>query len=860
MLYKVLIIPVSYLLSASYVIYADEIPTNDIYVGENDNGYVLDDSLFKNQSGTTVQLLKNLSVGHYNPGIYNVDVYVNKQYIGRKEIDFIAEENGDIRPCFNYDVIKKIGLTKDILTTIPELTDECLSLSDYVKNTTNFNLSKLNLNLMIAQNDLINLPRGYTNPDNWDVGNSIGFINYMASAYHSSINNDFGHQKQTSGFVSVDGGINFGKWQFRQQSNINFSEGGDTQWNNSRTYIKRPVEQIKGNVLLGQTYTSGRFFSGLRFTGINVSSDDRMLPPSIRGYAPTVRGVAKSNAKVSIFQNNRILYETSVSAGAFSINDLYPTSYNGNLLVKVEEADGSTSEFTVPFSAVPESLRKGRIKYNFDAGKTKDISENSYFADSSIQYGLSNKVTLILGLRVGDDYYAGLLGGTYADYFGTFGTTFTYSYADQVNGKLLTGWMANLNYSKTFIPTQTTLTLAGYKYSTDDYRDLSDVLERRYAEKYNTTGQYSESYKQSSRLSIGLNQTMGKWGDLFLSGSVSRYHDSNYKNTQAQFGYNKSFNNGAMFSASILKQYYHSANHNQSDFNYFLAENKSETSVNFSLSIPLNMGRKNGNNSVSLSYANSVQHTNAYQVAFSGYQNKVNPLNYTAGVSYDDQSNKAILNAGIGKRFTYANTGLNASASSQYWQVAGNVQGALALHSGGVTFGQYLSDTFALVEAKGAQGAEVNNSQGAKIDRNGYALVPSLTAYQENTVSINPVGTSYFLDIDTVNDKIVPYAGAAVKVKFNTKIGYPLLIQTKLSSGDFIPVGASVLNKKNEVLGTTGQNGQIYVRTDQEQGKLTVAWGSLAQEKCTVDYSIPKAKALDDQPIIRLVGTCVEVK
>lgn len=858
MLYRISIIPVCYLLSASYVIYADEITPNDIHIDESSDSYVLDDSLFKNQSGATVQLLKNLSIDRYNPGIYNVDVYVNKQYIGRKEIDFVAEENGDVRPCFNYDVIKQLGLTKDILTTIPESQDECISLSDYVKNTTNFNLSKLNLNLMIAQSDLINLPRGYTNPDNWEAGNSIGFVNYMASAYHSSINNDFGHQKQTSGFLSVDGGINFGKWQFRQQSNINFSEGGDTQWNNSRTYIKRPVEQIQGNILLGQTYTSGRFFSGLRFTGINVSSDDRMLPPSMRGYAPTITGIARSNAKVSIFQNNRILYETSVSAGAFSINDLYPTSYNGNLLVKVEEADGSTSEFTVPFSAVPESLRKGHIKYNFDAGKTKDISENSYFADSSIQYGLSNKVTLISGLRVGDDYYAGLFGGTYADYFGTLGTTFTYSYADKVDGKTLSGWMANLNYSKTFTPTQTTLTLAGYRYSTDDYRDLSDVLERRYTAKHNTIGQYSESYKQSSRFSITMNQTMGKWGTLFLSGSVSRYHDSNYKNTQAQFGYNKSFNNGVMLTASVLRQYYNSANHNQSDFNYFSAENKSETSVNLSLSIPLTMGARNGSNNVALSYANSAQHTNTYQTVFSGYQGHVNPLNYTVGVSYDDQFDKTVFNAGIGKRFTYANTGLNASTSSQYWQVAGNVQGALALHSGGVTFGQYLSDTFALVEAKGAQGAEVNNSQGTKIDRNGYALVPSLTPYQPNTVSINPVGTSYFLDIDAVNDKIVPYAGAAVKVKFNTKMGYPLLIQTKLSSGEFIPVGASVLNEKNEVLGTTGQNGQIYVRTDQEQGKLTVAWGSLAQDKCDVDYSIPKT--LEEQPVIRLVGTCVEVQ
>ena len=852
---RILIVPVCYLLSAFYVVYADGFNDHDIYVDEYGDDYVLDDALFKNQSGATVKLLKKLSIGHYNPGVYDVDVYVNQQSIGRKEIEFVAEENGGVRPCFHYAFIEQLGLIKDILITIPKSENKCISLSDYAEVTTNFNLSQLNLNLMIAQNDLIHLPHGYTNPDSWEVGDSIGFINYIVSAYHSSIHSGFGHQTQTSGFLSVNGGINFGKWQLRQQSNVSFSEGGKTQWNNTKSYVQRPIEQIEGNILVGQIYTSGRFFSGLRFTGVNVSSDDRMLPPSRRGYAPTITGIAKSNAKISIFQNHRILYETSVSAGAFTINDLYPTSYNGDLQVKVEEADGSVSEFIVPFSAIPESLRKGRVKYNFDAGKTKNISENSYFADSSIQYGLSNKVTLISGLRIGDDYYAGLLGGTYANYFGSFGTTLTYSYADKVGGKLLTGWMANLNYSKTFTPTQTTLNLAGYLYSADDYLDLSEVLEKRYTMKNNSIGQSSENYKQSSRLSITMNQAMNKWGTLFLSSSVSKYHDCNYRNIQAQFGYNKSFNNGIIFNASVLRQHYHSNNNKQANFHYFLAKNKSEASVNLSLSIPLIMGSKNGSNSISLSYANSAQHNKSYQASFSGYQGRVNPLNYMAGLSYNEQSDKAILNAGIGRRFTYANTGLNASVSSQYWQVATNVQGALAVHSGGITFGPYLSDTFALVEAKGAQGAEVNNSQGSKIDWNGYALVPSLTPYQPNTISLNPAGTSYFLDIDAIHDKIVPYAGATIKLKFKTKKGYPLLIQTKFLSGDFIPLGASILNDKSEVLGTSGQNGQIYVRTEQEQGTLTISWGNLAQEKCDIDYSIPET--LEEQPIIRLVGTCV---
>lgn len=38
--------------------------------------------------------------------------------------------------------------------------------------------------------------------------------------------------------------------------------------------------------------------------------------------------------------------------------------------------------------------------------------------------------------------------------------------------------------------------------------------------------------------------------------------------------------------------------------------------------------------------------------------------------------------------------------------------GTVVLHSGGVTFGPYASDTFALIHADGAQGAVVQNGQG----------------------------------------------------------------------------------------------------------------------------------------------------
>ena len=81
-----------------------------------------------------------------------------------------------------------------------------------------------------------------------------------------------------------------------------------------------------------------------------------MLPPNLRGYAPEVTGVAKSNAKVIIRQQGRVLYETTVAAGPFRIQDLND-AVSGELNVRVEEQDGSVQEFTMNTASIPYLTR-----------------------------------------------------------------------------------------------------------------------------------------------------------------------------------------------------------------------------------------------------------------------------------------------------------------------------------------------------------------------------------------------------------------------------------------------------------------------------------------------------------------------
>lgn len=824
----------------------------------NDGEYIFDQALFRGQSDHQIKLLERLSEKEdILPGFYKVDVFVNKQIIERMDLKFVEDQQKNISPCFDLVAIEKLGISEQILINIKKQRDQCVLLSNYIQSSSiDFNFEKLRLDISIPQNDMHNIPRGYVNASQWDAGESIGFINYLGNYYHTSYQLQDHSQTQSAAYVSLNGGVNIGKWQYRQQSNINYSPEIGTKWTNIRSYISRPIEPIQGVLTLGQTYSSGKFFSGLSFNGLSLSSDERMLPDSLRGYAPTIQGIAKTNANVSILQNGKEIYQTTVAPGVFKISDLYPTNFNGDLIVKVREADGTISQFSVPFSAVPESLRLGASRYNLDVGKTRDIGEDTFFSNLTYQRGISNSVTLNSGLRLADGYQAGLLGGTYASHIGAFGANLTYSRASLPDENIITGWMTNLTYSKTFQPTNTTVSLAGYRYSTEGYRDLGDVIGLRNSYKHGYRWE-SSTYQQRSRFEITLNQSLGDYGILFLSGSAQNYRDGRDNDVQAQIGYGKAFQNGLTLNLAVMRQRYaydNIINNRFDEIDSKLLDNRQDTSVNLSLSFPLGRYKKANLPNLDLAYSHAENAKEFYQSTLSGSLTQDQSLNYAVGLSHDRNMQVTTWNTNLNKRLDNSNLGLNASMSDNYWQVSTNLQGALAVHSGGITFGPYLGETFALVEAKGAEGARLFNGQGTRINHQGYALIPAITPYRYNNISLEPKGISDRVEIETNDQRIVPYAGAAVKVKFKTRMGYPLLIQAKLDADEFVPLGADVIDSQNNVIGMVGQSGQMYVRTPAKQGVLTVKWGEESDQKCDVHYQLNDE--LLKQTIIRLEETC----
>lgn len=843
----------------------------------NQDEYVFEDALLRGSSLGLGSIARFNKKNSFEAGNYQVDLYMNNKFVDRIEIMFI-EKGDDVVPCLSGAQLLQAGV-EDTALKKADMEDNCIDFKAILPASNyQFDYAKLRFDLSVPQLFVKKMPRGYVDPRNLTYGDTIGFSNYNFNQYHVGYNKDGIKRATDSSYLSLTNGLNAGMWRFRQQGSLRYDQNRGADWTSNRLYSQRALPAIGSEATIGQTFSSGQFFSSMGFTGIALSTDDRMLPESQRGYAPIVRGIARTNAKVTVYQNSRPIYQSTVSAGPFEFDDLSATNFGGDLTVEIQEADGSLSTFQVPFSSVPESLRPGYSRYGFAAGQVRDVGDHEVFGELTYQRGVSNAITANTGLRLASGYQAIMLGGVFTHYIGALGLDTTFSKASLPNDEQQSGWMARAAFSRTFAATNTTLSVAGYRYSTEGYRDLSDVLGVRaasYGKAWN-----SDTYRQRSRTEISLNQSLDSYGSLYLTASSQDYRSDRKRDNQLQLGYANTLWRNTSFNIAVSKQktggggnetYFVDPGSGLPAANGAMTLGTSETVVQMSISFPL--GGSPRAPYISAGAVNSKTSGASYQTSLSGVMGEDQSASYSVDFARSEQSKANTFSGSLQKRLPVTSLSGSASSSPGYWQGSASARGSVAVHSGGVTLGPYLSDTFALIEAKGASGAKVMYGQGARIDSLGYALVPTLTPYRYNTITLDPEGMDFNTELRDGERQIAPYAGSTVKVAFRTLRGYPVLMTVKLADGSQVPMGAVVYSTHNDdnnthhddknhddssslhEVGMVGQASQAYLRAETPQGELILVWGDNKNERCQLDFDIGTPK--NDKQLYKLDALCV---
>lgn len=421
--------------------------------------------LMQSTGSTSIDVSRFAHGNPIAPGEYAMDVHLNGTWLGRRTIRFDGP-NGQAKPCFDQALIAQLNLQSDVLAATPQAVREsiaqgqCVNIEDVVDGASySFDLAELRMDITVPQAALRRTPKGYVNPEFWDAGVSSATLAYNLNTYETH-----GQFANKNTYLSLDSGVNVGGWHFRQRSALSWQTAGTRQYQNIATYLQHDIPSMRSQLTLGDSYTDGAMFDSIGLRGVQLNTDDRMLPESQRDYAPLIRGIAQSNARVAVTQNGIKLYETTVTPGPFEINDLYATGYGGDLRVIVTEADGSEHSFNVPYASVVQLLRPGTTRYSAALGRARDgqsISKEEML-QLTVQHGFTNVVTGYGGLVASKSYQAVLIGTGLNTPLGAFALDVTRSHINKPGIATSSGQSIRASYSK-FVPsTNTNLAVAAY--------------------------------------------------------------------------------------------------------------------------------------------------------------------------------------------------------------------------------------------------------------------------------------------------------------------------------------------------------------------------------------------------------------
>ncbi|MBM7132199.1 fimbria/pilus outer membrane usher protein [Dyella mobilis] len=838
-------------------------------------------------TGTDVDLSRFAKGNVVLPGTYRADVSINQTWIGREDIVFkLIDGQTSAAPCFDRESLRRFGVDLDKVArgdgkrspeevaahTIPE-GELCGDLGKYIPGASiAFNEQTQSLAISVPQLYMNNSARGYVDPSQWDSGINAGTLGYNFSASRST-----GAYHGSQAYLGLNAGFNLGDWHLRHQGSLNWSSSGRKNYTNIASYVQRDIPSIKSQLVVGDTFTSGQIADSFRVRGVSLFSDPTMYPQSQQGYAPTVRGVAETNARVTIRQRGYVLYETTVAPGPFEINDLFPTGYGGDLEVTVTETDGRQNTFLVPYAAVPQLLRPGITQYSATAGQLQQTGTGNnkpWVAQATWQHGFNNTFTGYAAGTASTGYTQALVGTAINTPVGAVAVNLAASVTQFPEGqRTRNGQSLGVTYSKNVIGSGTNFSLAAYRFSSSGYYGLLDAVNARDYVRY---GQgLGTQTRQRSRLDLTVNQKVGN-GQLFFSGSTSDYWGGAGRTTSYSAGYSNTFKSvtWSLSAQRTRTQAYNpyqsplESQQDQADDVFYgpgripgpgvNIPGRTDNRIMLNISVPLGSSSNAPSLYTYLSRDNGSNSNKGVQVGVNGSAGENRAITYgvSANRNISQGGGSSYFNTSLGYQGAAGSVQGGYSRSGNTNQISASASGGVVVHSGGVLLTPQLGSTIGIVEAPGAKGALVTNATNVRINNSGYAAVPYLTPYQSNTVGINPQGMSENVELKDTTKTVAPRLGAVVKLKYQTDEGRSVIIKARRKDGQPLPFAADVLNEKGDSVGSVGQGSKIFVRGVTDNGTLQVKWGDTAAEQCYVQYQLPPQEKGSTNATV-LPGVCV---
>ncbi|QXX85179.1 outer membrane usher protein (plasmid) [Providencia sp. R33] len=771
--------------------------------------------------------------GFLMPGEYRFSIFINKHQLPEQTVFYYVPDGqpDDSVACLSPVLVEQLALKPDLLPTLKWWHDgQCLSLDSLPGTEVKGDLAASALYISLPQAYLEYTAENWDPPARWEDGLPGALFDY-------NLNAQVGQQtrggQRTNANVSGNGvaGVNLGVWRMRAdwQLRLDKQQGQGTSrsldW--TRYYVYRAIKSLGAKLTLGEDYLASDIFDSFRFTGLSLITDINMLPPNLRGYAPEITGVAKSNATVIVSQQGRIIYQTQVAAGPFRIQDLND-ALSGEINVEVKEQDGTIQTFTVNTASVPYLTRPGQLRYKLAAGRPTDWRHQvsgETFASGEFSWGVNNGWSLYGGGVAAENYASAAVGiGRDLMMFGALSFDITHARSrlkglTEVGDKTYHGNSYRLSYSKRFDAYNSQVTFAGYRFAEQGFMSMSEYLNAQ------STG--VRQYSSKEIYTVSYNQQFPALG---LSAYINYYHQTYWDqpdNDRYSLSLARYFDIGKWKNLSVNLTAYRNRYRQTNDDGAYL-----------SLSLPwgergslsMNSSWNEHDNSQRVSYYDRLDERTNYQLSTGWSRSGGLVSGY-----YTHQADLAQINA-------------NATYQQDRYRSAGlSLQGGFTAIKQGVVMhrGNQLGGTRIFVDTDGVPDIPLRG-YGSTIRTNyfGQAVLTDVNSYYRNQVSVDlntlpeDAQVSQSIKQGTLTEGAIGYR------QFDVVAGHSAMALLRLSDNSVPPFGAQVFNIKGQQVGMVGDDGSTYLTGLNPNDKLQVRWDDKAQCEITLPKILPKSDTL----------------
>lgn len=584
------------------------------------------------------------------------------------------------------------------------------------------------------------------------------------------------------------------------------------------TYDRRnELQRITGGDFFA---SSGDFGTTLNMGGLSIAKIYRMDPYFIKQPLFNVTGQAAVPSEVEVYLDGALIKKEKLAPGEFELRNISAYSGAGNYEILIRDSYGREQRMRYPFYYADQLLKSGLHEYSYNAGLIrKDFGVKSAAYGSPAfsalhRYGFGETLTVGAGAEAS--------GGTYV-----LTPQISYGMAD----------VGVLDMALSGSEDETTgegwAGLASHRY---DGRPISSrVIFRQYNRDYMRLSSTLTGVRTKFEIGAGISYSQGSLGAASLDYTATKIYEGAERRTTSTT-YSISPFEESMLSFTLRNRRTKAPEGDES---------ANELFVNFSY-----YPWKDISASVSWQRSKDVD-TETAQIQRSaptgeGYGYRMAAARVDGPAAHITTVSPYAQYNGRYARVAGEFNGQYGAASQRSERSNLSIAGGIGYVGNRLGLGRPISDSFAVVKADGLRDVSIMRSgqEIGKTDSVGYAFVPELGSYINNTINLDTTAIPMDYVMNEAARTINPALRSGTYLDFNIRkiqaVTGRLRVKSKdglVKDAEFYEVSMAV--KGEELLLPTGKGGEFYMENI-PAGQYTAA-ARYAGETCAFEIVIPES-------------------